>query len=316
MRVVLVKPRGFCAGVERAVEIVERALELFPAPIYVRKEIVHNSYVVDNFRKRGVIFVDELTQVPSGELVIFSAHGISPAVREDARARRLRTIDATCPLVTKVHMEVHRFDRDGYSIVLIGHKGHEEVEGTMGERPGLIKLVTCVEDVNALEVENPHKLVYLTQTTLSVDETLEVVAALKKKFPEITSPPNDDICYATQNRQNAVKELTQQAEVVLVVGVSNSSNSVRLTEVARAQGARSYLVAGPQALQPEWFAGVQCVGVTAGASAPEVLVQGVVDALRSLGASAVEELNIVEEDVKFALPRELQLAMRAAALPA
>lgn len=305
MKVLLGNPRGFCAGVERAVEIVDLALKLLPPPIYVRKEIVHNRFVVESFEARGVRFVNELDDIPAGSLAIFSAHGVSPAVWRKAKERGLKIIDATCPLVTKVHLEVHRFAREGYSILLIGHKGHEEVEGTMGERPELIHLVTSVEDARTVSVSNPEKVVYLTQTTLSVDDTQGIVNELKKRFPKLTTPPKDDICYATQNRQLAVKKLTEYAQVVLVVGVGNSSNSVRLTEVARAHGAQAHLIERADKIDPNWLRGISCVGLTAGASAPETLVQEVLHRLQELGASAIETLNGVEENVRFSLPQEL-----------
>lgn len=305
MKVLLAHPRGFCAGVERAVEIVDLALKLLPPPIYVRKEIVHNRFVVESFEARGVHFVNELDEVPTGAQVIFSAHGVSPAVWKKAKERGLKIMDATCPLVTKVHLEVHRFSREGYSILLIGHKGHEEVEGTMGEKPDQIYLVTSVEDARVLFIPNPEKVVYLTQTTLSVDDTQAIVAELKKRFPKLTAPPKDDICYATQNRQQAVKELTKQAQVILVVGVSNSSNSVRLTEVAKVHGAQAYLIERADKINPQWFRGVKCVGLTAGASAPETLVQEVLHRLKELGATSVEALNVVEENIRFSLPQEL-----------
>jgi len=306
MDVLLVKPRGFCAGVDRAVEIVELALKKYAPPIYVRREIVHNATVVNSFKERGVIFVNELEEVPDGQLVVFSAHGISPAVREEAERRRLRTIDATCPLVTKVHTEVHRFVGEGNTIALIGHAGHDEVEGTMGESPQNIVLVTCVEDVEKLEVPDPEKLTYLTQTTLSVDETIDIVKALKQKFPKLKAPPKDDICYATQNRQNAMKELVKEADIVLVVGAENSSNAQRLREVAEKHGARSYLIPNARAIKNEWLEGAKCVGITSGASAPEVLVEEVVEKLKARGAGNVRELEVMQEHVRFPLPLEVR----------
>lgn len=317
MRILLANPRGFCAGVERAVEIVDLALKLFPPPIYVRREIVHNRFVVESFESRGVRFVKELDQVPQGSLVIFSAHGISPSVRARAKERHLKVIDATCPLVTKVHLEVHRFAREGYSILLIGHKGHEEVEGTMGECSDRIQLVTTVEDAQRVEVPDPQKVVYLTQTTLSVDDTAEIVKTLQKRFPKLKAPPKDDICYATQNRQQAVKKLTRQAKLVLVVGVHNSSNSVRLTEVARREGATAYLIQRGDDIDPHWLHRVDCVGVTSGASTPETLVEEVVKRLQELGAESIERLDAVEEHVRFSLPPELsRLVKKGERIPA
>jgi 4-hydroxy-3-methylbut-2-enyl diphosphate reductase len=311
----VMRPRGFCAGVDRAVEIVEEALQLFPAPIYVRKEIVHNRAVVDGFRARGVVFVDALDEVPDGGVVVFSAHGVSPAVRDEARRRGLRVIDATCPLVTKVHMEVQRFVKQGYDIVLIGHEGHDEVLGTTGEAPEHIFLVGSAAEVDRLVLPQTEQLVYLTQTTLSVDETVGIVAALRRRFPRIIGPPKDDICYATQNRQEAVKSVVRDGvEVVLVLGSDNSSNSVRLCEVAREHGARAYLIDSVADIQPEWLRDAAHVGVTAGASAPEHLVQEVLAWLRAHGAS-VRETEIVREDVQFALPAEILAARRAAAVP-
>ncbi len=305
-RVVLAAPRGFCAGVVRAIDIVEQALQLLPTPIYVRKEIVHNRFVVEQFRKRGVIFVNELDEVPDGATVIFSAHGVSPAVREMARRKNLRVIDATCPLVTKVHLEAIRFAKEGYSIILIGHAGHEEVEGTMGEAPHCTYLVQSVDDVERLEVPDPNRVAYLTQTTLSVDDTAEIVAALKRKFPNIVAPRTDDICYATQNRQNAVKLLAKQVDVILVIGSQNSSNSQRLREVALAHGCPAYLIDGADGINPEWLWDAESVGVTSGASAPEILVEQVVQRLRELGATEVSELRLTDENVQFALPPELR----------
>ncbi len=305
-RVLLAAPRGFCAGVVRAIDIVEAALRLLPPPLYVRKEIVHNRFVVDYFRRKGVIFVNELDEVPDGATVIFSAHGISPAVREMARRKNLRVIDATCPLVTKVHLEAIRFAQEGYSIVLIGHAGHEEVEGTMGEAPHCTFLVQSVEDVERLQVPNPDKVAYLTQTTLSVDDTIEIVNALKRKFPKIVGPRTDDICYATQNRQNAVKALAKQADVILVIGSPNSSNSQRLREVAIAHGCPAYLIDGADDIVPDWLWEAETVGVTSGASAPELLVQQVVQRLQEWGATEVDELRIASENVQFAPPPELR----------
>ncbi len=305
-RVVLAAPRGFCAGVVRAIEIVNTVLQLLPPPIYVRKEIVHNRFVVERLKQRGVIFVNELDEVPDGATVIFSAHGVSPAVREMARRKNLRVIDATCPLVTKVHLEAIRFAQEGYSIILIGHEGHEEVEGTMGEAPHCTYLVQSVEDVERLQVPNPEKVAYLTQTTLSVDDTAEIVAALKRKFPKIVGPRTDDICYATQNRQNAVKALAKQVDVILVIGSQNSSNSQRLKEVAISNGCPAYLIDGAEHIRIEWLIDAESVGVTSGASAPEILVKQVIQRLQELGATEVVELRLTEERVQFAPPPELK----------
>ncbi|MDH5527687.1 MAG: 4-hydroxy-3-methylbut-2-enyl diphosphate reductase [Nitrospirota bacterium] len=306
LQMVLANPRGFCAGVERAIEIVERALELFPAPVYVRHEIVHNRYVVDSLRDMGAVFVEELSQVPNGATVIFSAHGVSRAVVEEAALRGLRVIDATCPLVTKVHLEVLRHCRAGREVVLIGHAGHPEVLGTMGQAPdGGVLLVSSAEDAQALTVKNPEKLAFVTQTTLSVDDTRHVVAALRQKFPSIVGPAREDICYATTNRQEAVKHLAEQVDLVLVIGAPNSSNSNRLREVAEANGCEAYLIERASDLNPEWFTGNPVVGVTAGASAPEVLVAEVVDRLSGGGAARVRVLPGPEEEVAFSLPPEL-----------
>ena len=309
-RVILSKPRGFCAGVERAIEVVEQALKLFPAPVYVRKEIVHNPHVVSALRQKGAVFVDELTEVPPGSTTVFSAHGVSPMVHEAAKARQLHVVDATCPLVTKVHVEAIRFARDGYTLLLIGHQGHEEVEGTMGEAPQAIRLVQTVEEARSVEVADPEKVAVITQTTLSVDDTRAIIEALRARFPKLVAPSKDDICYATQNRQNAVKALAREAEVILVIGEKNSSNSIRLTEVAEDAGRRAYLINDATEIQPAWFEGIRCVGVTSGASAPEHLVQGVVEALKRLGACEVEEWELVREDVSFSLPAELVHASR------
>lgn len=306
MKILLASPRGFCAGVDRAIEIVERALAAHGAPIYVRKEIVHNRHVVEGFRSRGVTFVDSLDEVPDGSVVVFSAHGIAPSVREEAQRRGLRAIDATCPLVTKVHLEVRRFASEGFDIILIGHEGHDEVTGTMGEAPDSIILVGSVQEAERVQPRNPERLVYLTQTTLSIDETREIVEVLKRRFPALQAPPKDDICYATQNRQDAVKELARRAQVVLVLGSANSSNSVRLCEVAERCGAKSYRIDHAPEIRAEWFGPeVRCVGVTAGASSPEMLVQQTVDRLMELGACSVEELQGREENIRFALPPEL-----------
>ncbi len=303
--IVLAGPRGFCAGVERAIDIVEQALEVCGPPVYVRREIVHNGYVVDKLRANGAVFVDELDEVPDRATVIFSAHGVAPAVRQEAQRRGLRVIDATCPLVTKVHLEAVRYAREGYSIVLIGHEDHDEVIGTLGEAPDRIHVIASAAEVEALEVPDPHKVAYLTQTTLSVDDTREVIDALRRKFPRIVGPSRDDICYATQNRQAAVKTVAGDVDVLLVIGAANSSNSLRLVEVAQSAGTRAYLINDVRDVRPEWLAGVRRVGVTAGASAPEVLVTEVVRALEASGA-AVREVKVVEENVRFALPPELE----------
>ena len=308
-KVILVKPRGFCAGVERAIEVVEQALARFPGPVYVRKEIVHNPHVVNALRQKGAIFVDELTEVPEGATTIFSAHGVSPAVHDAAKARRLRVVDATCPLVTKVHSEAIRFAREGYTLLLIGHEGHEEVAGTMGEAPEAIRLVQTVEEARRVAVAHPDKVAVITQTTLSVDDTRAIIEALTARFPLLVVPRKDDICYATQNRQNAVKAIAKEVEVVLVIGAKNSSNSIRLTEVAEDAGRRAYLINDAGEIDPAWFAGVRCVGVTSGASAPEHLVQEVVERLKQLGATQVEEWELVREDVSFGLPAELAPAL-------
>jgi len=305
-RVLLAKPRGYCAGVDRAVVTVEKALESYGAPVYVRKQIVHNRHVVQTLQDRGAIFVEEADEVPEGAMVVFSAHGVSPAVHEQAAARSLRTIDATCPLVTKVHQEAKRFARDGYDILLIGHEGHEEVEGTAGEAPEHVQLVDGPDAVDSITVRDPSRVVWLSQTTLSVDETMQTVARLRERFPELSDPPSDDICYATQNRQVAVKAMAPECDLVLVVGSRNSSNSVRLVEVALAAGARSsYLVDYAREIDPEWLEGVHTVGVTSGASVPEVLVRGVLDFLDEHGYAEVEEVTTADEKLVFALPREL-----------
>ncbi len=299
-KVLLAQPRGFCAGVVRAIEIVERALELYPPPIYVLHEIVHNRYVVERLKTRNVVFVNRIEEIPRGSVCVFSAHGVSPAVRQDAAGRQLRVIDASCPLVTKVHLEAVRFSRAGYSIILIGHPGHEEVEGTLGEAP--MQLVTRVEEVRDVEVADPQKVIYLTQTTLSLDDTRAITGALREKFPAIKSPARDDICYATQNRQNTVKRMAAMVDVVLVIGSQNSSNSQRLREVAIAQGVPAHLINDESAIDPEWLRTAEVVGVTAGASAPEEFVGRVVDYLFGLGASELVEIGEVEEHVRFSLP--------------
>ena len=310
MKILLANPRGFCAGVDRAIDIVERAIELFGAPIYVRHEVVHNKFVVDRLRSLGAVFVDELDEVPADATVIFSAHGVSKAVQAEARRRGLRVFDATCPLVTKVHMEVSRYAREGRDVILIGHEGHPEVEGTMGQfdaaQGGRISLVEDVDDVLELEVRNPERVGVVTQTTLSVDDTAEVLDAIQRRFPTLVTPRKEDICYATQNRQDAVKQLVARSEVVIVVGSRSSSNSNRLREIAEKAGIPGYLVDGPEDLRPEWFEGRRVVGVTAGASAPELLVQRVVARLREWGGEAAEEVSGRPENVVFGLPRELR----------
>ncbi|GAA0688151.1 4-hydroxy-3-methylbut-2-enyl diphosphate reductase [Dyella sp. SG562] len=312
MDILLANPRGFCAGVDRAIAIVERALESYGAPIYVRHEVVHNRYVVDKLRASGAVFVEELHEVPDGATVIFSAHGVSKAVREEADSRKLNVFDATCPLVTKVHMEVARLGRTGRSVVLIGHAGHPEVEGTMGQwnpaNAGEILLVESVECVAKLEPRFPHELSYVTQTTLSVDDTKAIITALREKFSDIEGPRKDDICYATQNRQDAVRRLADAVDLMLVVGSVNSSNSNRLRELAEKQGVRSFLIDGAEHIQREWLDGVQHIGLTAGASAPEKLVRDVIARLQSWGAGEVRELDGEAETITFALPKELRLA--------
>ncbi len=305
MEVLLANPRGFCAGVKRAIEIVESALAQRGAPIYVRHEIVHNRFVVDDLRGKGAVFVDELDQVPRGSSVIFSAHGVAKSVRGEAQARGLRVIDATCPLVTKVHLEVAKLLREGYEIVMIGHRGHPESEGTMGQAQSRMHLVETLEDVAQLEVLDPDRLAYVTQTTLSVDDAAKIVAALRARFSAIRGPRKDDICYATQNRQDAVKFMAPRCDVVIVVGSPNSSNSNRLREVAQNMGIEAYLVDDAAGLRPEWIAGKSRVGITAGASAPEVLIEELVGRLKELGAKSVRPLEGAAEDVVFSLPREL-----------
>ncbi|EON15829.1 4-hydroxy-3-methylbut-2-enyl diphosphate reductase [Cupriavidus necator] len=310
--ILMAQPRGFCAGVDRAIEIVERALERFGAPIYVRHEIVHNAYVVAGLRRKGAVFVRELDEVPAGATVIFSAHGVSREVRADAAARGLHVFDATCPLVTKVHVEVSKMRAEGCEIVMIGHRGHPEVEGTMGQASSGMLLVESVADVATLQVTDPSRLAYVTQTTLSVDETREIVAALKARFPQIREPKKQDICYATQNRQDAVKFMAPQVEVVIVVGSPNSSNSNRLRELAERLGVPAYMVDAPEQVRPEWIAGKRRIGLTAGASAPEALAQSIVERLRELGASQVRPLDGIEENMAFPLPRGLLPASAAA----
>jgi 4-hydroxy-3-methylbut-2-enyl diphosphate reductase len=309
-KVFLLKPRGFCAGVVRAIDVVKIALDLYGPPVYVRKEIVHNKHVVEELRSAGAIFVEELSEVPEGARAIFSAHGVAPAVRGEAQRRRLEIIDATCPLVTKVHLEAIRFARDGLSIVLIGHKDHDEVIGTLGEAPECSYLVETVEDVERLELPDPTRVRYLTQTTLSLDETREIIARLKDKFPLIQGPPAQDICYATENRQMAVKAVADVCDLLLVVGSQNSSNSKRLVEVGHERGVRSYLVNDRNDVDSAWFDSVRNVGVTAGASAPEHLVQELMDYLRDLGFRGMEEIELVDEDVRFSLPAELTVTIR------
>lgn len=311
MDIKLANPRGFCAGVDRAIDIVDRALEIFGAPIYVRHEVVHNKFVVDDLRARGAIFIDELDEIPDDVIVIFSAHGVSQAVQNEAKRRQLKVFDATCPLVTKVHLEVTKYSGDGMECVLIGHAGHPEVEGTMGqylsgELGGTIYLVENEKDVMALEVKDPSKLAYVTQTTLSMDDTALVIDALRQKFPLIQGPRKDDICYATQNRQDAVKQLAIETDLVLVVGSVASSNSNRLRELAERCGCRAYLIDGPQDIESNWLQQTQSIGVTAGASAPEVLVQDVINRLVELGAKPPQELDGVVENIHFSLPKELR----------
>ena len=314
-KVLLAAPRGYCAGVDRAVVTVQKALDLYGAPVYVRKQIVHNKHVVETLEKRGAIFVDETDQVPEGATVIFSAHGVSPAVHESAKSRNLKTIDATCPLVTKVHQEARRFAAEDYQILLIGHEGHEEVEGTAGEAPDHVQLIDKAEDIEKLNIKDPSKLIWLSQTTLSVDETLSTVKALKEKFPLLNDPPSDDICYATQNRQLAVKEIAPQCDLVLVVGSRNSSNSVRLVEVALETGAKaSYLIDYASEMKEEWLEGVATVGVTSGASVPEILVEELLARLKEYGFSDVEVVTKAEEHLLFSMPPELRKDLKAAGL--
>jgi len=317
MDILLANPRGFCAGVDRAIEIVERVLELYGAPIYVRHEVVHNRFVVESLRAREAIFVDEVDQVPMGATLIFSAHGVAQEVRHAAAARQLRVFDATCPLVTKVHLEVARHCREGFDVILIGHRGHPEVEGTMGQchDGGHIHLVEAVADVDRLEVSNPERLAYVTQTTLSMDDTETIVAALKARFSAIQGPKKSDICYATQNRQDAVKALAQRSDLILVVGSTNSSNSNRLRELAEKQGTPAYLIDGAQDIRPAWLANAPRVGITAGASAPEILVAEVIARLRECGAQSVEESGGILEQVVFPLPKELARPAKSPNLP-
>jgi 4-hydroxy-3-methylbut-2-en-1-yl diphosphate reductase len=312
-KLLLAAPRGYCAGVDRAVQTVERALDLYGPPVYVRKEIVHNKHVVAQLRQRGAIFVDEETEVPEGETVVFSAHGVAPAVHSNAEQRGLRTIDATCPLVTKVHVEAKKFAAQGYTIVLIGHAGHEEVEGTMGEAPNDIVLIETEDDVDRLEVADPDRIAYISQTTLSVDETRAIIVKLQQRFPNITGPRTDDICYATTNRQMAVRQMARECDLVLVIGSKNSSNSNRLVEVARALGAESHLIDNETQVEEPWLEDKRVVGITSGASAPEELVQRLVAFFRERGTEDVSEFQVVQEDVRFMLPKEIRKALAAAA---
>ena len=304
-KLILAKPRGFCAGVDRAIDVVKIALDLYNEPIYVRKEIVHNRHVVDELREKGAIFVEDLDEVPDGAIAIFSAHGVSPEVRIQAQSRGLKVIDATCPLVTKVHNEAIKFAKEGRSIILVGHDGHDEVIGTMGEAPEAITLIGSEEQVEALTVPDPTKIAVITQTTLSVDETTGIVEALRQKFPQLAFPPSEDICYATTNRQTALKELASRVDLILALGSQNSSNSKRLIEVAQGVGVKAYLIDDVSEIQPEWLEGARVIGVTAGASAPEHLVQGVVSYFKKLGVTDIEEIEPIKEEVNFALPKEL-----------
>ncbi len=311
-KLLLAAPRGYCAGVDRAVQTVERALELHGAPVYVRKEIVHNKHVVEQLRERGAVFVEAETEVPDGATVVFSAHGVAPSVHVNAAQRNLQTIDATCPLVTKVHVEAKKFAAEGYTIVLVGHAGHEEVEGTMGEAPASIVLIETEEDVEALQVADPSKVAFISQTTLSVDETRAIIDRLRERFPAIVGPRTDDICYATTNRQAAVKRLARECDLVLVIGSRNSSNSNRLVEVAGEHGAESHLIDNEHEVREEWLADKKVVGITSGASAPEELVQRLVAFFRARGTEDVRELEVVQEDVRFMLPKRIRQAMAAA----
>jgi len=311
-KLLLAAPRGYCAGVDRAVQTVERALELYGAPVYVRKEIVHNKHVVEELKERGAIFVEELDDsIPEGAVTVFSAHGVSPAVHADAEQRSLQTIDATCPLVTKVHVEAKKFAAQGYTIVLIGHEGHEEVEGTMGEAPDDIVLIETEDDVDRLEVDDPDKVAFISQTTLSVDETTAIILRLRERFPNIVGPRTDDICYATTNRQMAVRQMARECDLVLVIGSKNSSNSNRLVEVARAHGAESHLIDNEAQVQEEWLEGARVVGISSGASAPEELVQRLVSFFRDRGTDDVSEFEVVQEDVRFMLPKTIRKALAA-----
>jgi len=307
-RVILASPRGYCAGVDRAVDTVERALDHFGAPVYVRKEIVHNGHVVTDLANRGAVFVDSELDVPEGGVVVLSAHGVAPDVYRNCTTRGLRAIDATCPLVTKVHTEAKRYAADGYTIVLVGHEGHEEVVGTMGEAPEAIQLIGSVEEIDRLQIDDPDRVAYITQTTLSVDETVEIIAALRQRYPAIVGPKKDDICYATQNRQNAVKQLAQEVDLVLVIGSQNSSNSNRLVDVTRELGVASHLIDDETEIDPAWLEGIKTVGITSGASAPEWLVERVVAYFRGLGVTDVASHELVDEDVHFSLPTALRRA--------
>ncbi|GIK76971.1 MAG: 4-hydroxy-3-methylbut-2-enyl diphosphate reductase [Acidobacteria bacterium] len=311
-RILLAAPRGYCAGVDRAVQTVEHALDLYGAPVYVRKEIVHNKHVVEQLSERGAVFVDQETEVPEGAMVVFSAHGVSPAVHENAARRGLRTIDATCPLVTKVHVEARKFAEQGYTIVMIGHEGHEEVEGTTGEAPESIILVETAEDVDELEIDDPDRVAFITQTTLSVDETAGVIARLRERYPGIVSPKSDDICYATTNRQLAVKQLAAECDLVLVIGSKNSSNSNRLVDVTREHGTAAHLIDKASEVEEGWLAGVETIGITSGASAPEELVDELVEMFRARGAEEVTELRAIDEDVRFMLPKPIRVELTAA----
>ena len=310
-KLLLAAPRGYCAGVDRAVQTVERALDLYGAPVYVRKEIVHNKHVVEQLRERGAVFVDQETEVPEGETVVFSAHGVAPSVHRNAETRALRTIDATCPLVTKVHVEARKFAEQGHTIVLIGHAGHEEVEGTMGEALDSIVLIETEADVDALEVPDPDRVAYISQTTLSVDETSAIIARLRERFPNIVGPRTDDICYATTNRQAAVRQMARECDLVLVIGSANSSNSNRLVEVARDLGAEAHLIDNESGVREEWLDGKRVVGISSGASAPEELVQRLVEFFRARGTEDVSEFEVVQEDVRFMLPREIRRELAA-----
>ena len=315
-RVLLAAPRGYCAGVDRAVVTVEKALELYGPPVYVRKEIVHNKHVVQTLQSRGAIFVEETDEVPEGATVVFSAHGVAPIVHEEARTRNLKTIDATCPLVTKVHVEAVRFAKEGYSLILIGHRDHDEVIGTLGEAPSVTQVVGSAQEVEDLTVPDPERVAYLTQTTLSLDETLDIVVALKKKFPSIKGPAAQDICYATENRQTAVKHVASEADLLLVVGSDNSSNSKRLVEVACSLRTPSYLIENYRAIKPEWLEGVRTLALTAGASAPECLVEEVIEFLRAKGFTNLREVEVMPENVRFGLPPEIVEAIASAPAPA
>ncbi len=316
MKIILANPRGFCAGVNMAIESLERALEFFGPPIYVYHEIVHNKFVVERFRRRGTVFVESLAEVPAGAPLLYSAHGVSPQIRDEARSRRLVAIDATCPLVTKVHLEAVKYAREGYTIILIGHEGHDEVIGTMGEAPDRMILVETAEDVEKLTIPDPSKIAYLTQTTLSVDDANLVISALRRKFPLIANPPKDDICYATQNRQEAVRELAARADLVLVLGSQNSSNSRRLAEIAEVFGVHSHLIDGVSEMREQWFQGVETVLITAGASAPEDVVQECIDYLERNHGAVIEEATVREENVHFPLPKSLRELLATGSSPA